>query len=232
MSLIEARPTPLTPIEILNNAVDGGADVATLERLLSMQERWEASEARKAFYEAKAAAKAEIPTIYKNREGHNGKRYADFFAFTSAVDPILAKHGLSYSFRPHSGDKITVTCVLFHRLGHTEESSLDAPPDTTGNKNAVQAIGSTVTYLQRYTLGAALGLAATDDDDGRSSQEASPPISDEQLAKLQQRLDDTGSDIALFCNYMRVDNLRALTAKGYDAAMAALNAKAAKVGAQ
>jgi len=175
MSLIEARSTP-TPMEILRDAVDGGADVATLEKLLLMQERWEAGQARKAFYEAKAAAKAEIPPIHKNREGHNGKRYADFFAFASTVDPILAKHGLSYSFRPSQPDNfIHLTCVLFHRAGHAEENTLKGPPDTSGNKNAVQAIGSTVTYLQRYTLGAALGLAATDDDDGRASGEPVAP---------------------------------------------------------
>ena len=63
MSLVEARQMALTPMEILSNAVDGGADVATLEKLLDLQQRWERGEARKAFDAAMAQAKAEMPSI-------------------------------------------------------------------------------------------------------------------------------------------------------------------------
>ena len=53
-----------------------------------------------------------------------------------------------------------MTCVLSHRDGHFEETTLTAGRDDSGKKNAIQQVGSTITYLQRYTLKAALGLAA------------------------------------------------------------------------
>lgn len=217
---------PPTPLDILRDAVDGGADVATLGKLLDLQERWEANEARKEFFLAKAAAKAEIPPIKKNRTGHNNKRYADFSAFSSVVDPILAKYGLSYGFRTRQDDKIHVTCVLFHRAGHSEENTLSGPPDTTGNKNAMQAIGSTVTYLQRYTLGGALGLAATEDDDGQAAG-GDEPVTEEQLAALRKRIDAFGDDfdISKFCAYLRVDALPDLRQRNYQNAIDAIAQK-------
>ena len=244
MTLIEAPRQSLTPMEILNNAVDGGADVATLAQLLTLQERWEQNEARKAFDHAMAEAKKVMPTIRKNRQvGFEARRTGDTTSYkhedlaeiARVVTPILSEHGLSYRFRTSSpaDGPVSVTCIISHRLGYSEENTLSAPADTSGKKNNIQAVGSTVTYLQRYTLKAALGLAAADDDDGAKSEEESPLITDEELATLQAKIDDTGSDIALFCEYMRVEALKDLTPKGFKAAMAALDAKAkAKGGAQ
>jgi hypothetical protein len=47
---------------------------------------------------------------------------------------------------------------------------MSAGADSTGNKNNIQSIGSTRTYLQRYTLVGALGLSTADEDnDGKTS---------------------------------------------------------------
>ena len=59
--------TALTPPEMLARALSAGADITVLERLMNLQERWEAAQARKAFDAAMAAAKAEIPVIHKNK---------------------------------------------------------------------------------------------------------------------------------------------------------------------
>lgn len=237
MSLVEVPRHSLTPMEILSNAVDGGADVATLSQLLTLQERWEKNEARKAFDNAMAEAKAVMPTIRKNRNvGFESKRTGDTTSYrhedlaeiAQTVTPILSQHGLSYRFRTASppDGPVSVTCIISHRLGYSEENTLSAPADTSGKKNGIQAVGSTVTYLQRYTLKAALGLAAAEDKDGATPEEESPQITDEQLATLQAKIDATETDIALFCEYMRVDSLKDLTIKGFTAAIAALDAKA------
>ena len=171
----------LTPMEVLNNAIQNGVTPDTLEKLMGLQERWEANQAKRAFEEAIALAKEELPTITKNRTvGYDSKKadagrteytHEDFAQIDKVVKPILSKHGLSYRFRTASppDQAITVTCIISHRLGHSEENSLQGPRDTSGSKNPIQAIGSTVTYLQRYTLKAALGLAVEADDDGKSS---------------------------------------------------------------
>lgn len=231
-----APPAAITPLDMLNTAVARGADIATLEKLMALHERFEANQARKAFDAAIAEAKAEIQPVIRNAKGHNDKRYADFSAIARAVDPILSKNGLSYRFRTVQADKINVTCILSHRDGHSEETTLAGPPDTSGNKNAIQAIGSTLTYLQRYGLIQALGLAASNDDDGKASGKDTAPVSAEELQSLRDMIEATESDEAKFCGFLRVASLEELPAARYDAAVNALKDAAArrraKAGAQ
>jgi hypothetical protein len=218
-----AEVSVMTPMDMLNKAVAQGANIDVLEKLMGLQERWEANQARKAFDEAMSAAKAEIPAIARNRAGHNSKKYADFAAIAAVVDPILSRHGLSYRFRSAQDERINVTCVLSHKAGHSEETTLAAPADTTGNKNAVQAIGSTLTYLQRYSLVQALGLAASDDDDGRAG--GAKLITEEQVGELTAMLESSGADKARFLKYFKIDRLPDLPAKEYQTAVTMLNAK-------
>ena len=66
---------------------------------------------------------------------------------------------------------------MTHLEGHSEKTFLRGQHDKSGGKNAIQAICSTVTYLERYTLFAITGLAAMDqDDDGRGSSQAPAPV--------------------------------------------------------
>lgn len=177
-----------TPLDLIQRAVQSNAQVDVMEKLLGLQERWERNEARKAFDNAISKAKSEIPVIRKGNvvdftssRGRTSYSYEDLATIAATIDPILSKYGLSYRFRTNSDSKsVTITCVLSHSAGHCEENSLYAPHDASGNKNAIQAVGSAVTYLQRYTLKAALGLAAAADDDARG---VNPPV--EHKAKAQ-----------------------------------------------
>jgi hypothetical protein len=214
----------LTPMDMLSHAVERGADLDMIEKLMNLQERWEASQARKAFDEAISAAKADIPPIERTGKGHNDKRYATFAAIAKVVDPIISQHGLSYRFRTTQGDRISVTCILSHKSGHFEETTLSGPPDASGSKNAIQAIGSTLTYLQRYSLVQMLGLAAADDDDGKASH-GGATITEDQAADLVALADDVGADRAKFCKYFKVESFSALPASRFQAAVDALNAK-------
>ena len=226
--------TPANPLELLSRAVMGGAAPETLEKLLALQERWERSQARKAFDVAIAAAKAEIPTIKKNREvsfgaGKTAYRHEDLAEIERTVVGPLSKHGLSYRFRTAVTDKlIVVTCIISHRDGHFEENSLPGPADTSGSKNAIQAIGSACTYLQRYTLKAALGLSASHDDDAVALNGAGPLSSDEFFINQQQRdelsrmLTLTGRPTELFLKKFNLDDLGELPASKYDAVLAFL----------
>lgn len=172
-----------TPLDLIQRAVQSNAQVDVMEKLLGLQERYERNEARKAFDSAISKAKSEIPVIRKGNlvdfttnRGTTRYSYEDLATIAATIDPILSKYGLSYRFRTNSDSKsVTITCVLSHSAGHCEENSLYAPHDASGNKNAIQAVGSAVTYLQRYTLKAALGLAAAADDDARGGNAPPPP---------------------------------------------------------
>lgn len=216
---------PLTPMGMLDRAVAAGASIETLERLIALKERWDANEARKAFDEAVAAAKAEIKPVARSAKGHNSKYYADFAAIARAVDPIISKHGLSYRFRSEQGDRINVTCILSHKLGHSEETTLSGPPDKTGNKNEIQAIGSTLTYLQRYSLVQALGLAASNDDD--AAKATGELVNDDQIGEMTALIQDIGGKKAdhlksRLLKYMKVEALGDIFAKDFNDALSAI----------
>jgi hypothetical protein len=232
--------TALTPMEMVGRAVASGASIEVVEKLMALHERWEANQGRKAFDEAMAAAKAEIPVIFKSREvdftstkGRTHYRYEDLAEIAKTINPILSKHGLSYRFRTTSpaNEPVTVTCIVSHRLGYSEENSLSAGRDESGNKNSIQAIGSTLTYLQRMTLKAALGLAASDDDDGKAAG-AGMVISDEQLKKLQTLASEVGGDVAKLCAHFKIDALPDLPVAKYAEAVGIMELKRQKVAAK
>jgi hypothetical protein len=160
-------------MDLLRMAVSQNFDIDKLEKLMALQREWEANEARKAFVAAMNAFKQNPPEIIKNKHvkfGQTEYDHATLDAVCRAVIEGLSQHGISHRWRPEQGDGwVKITCILMHDLGHCEETSLIGPPDNSGSKNAIQAISSTVTYLERYTLLAATGLAAANTDtDGRA----------------------------------------------------------------
>lgn len=178
----QVAPIPHTPMAMLALAVSKGMDPATLKDLMDLQDRWEKSEARKAYNRAFAAFKAEAVKIIKNRAVTagplQGKRYAELFSVVNAVTPALSANGLSTSWKLTKDDKdwIEVTCTITHELGHSESVSMGGPPDAGGAKNMIQARASTITYLERYTLKAICGVAEDGDDiDGGKQKESAEP---------------------------------------------------------
>ena len=219
--------TVVTPMSMLDRALAGGATMEVIEKLMALQERWEANAARKAFDAAIADAKAQIKPVTRNRDGHTKTKFADFAAIAKAVDPIISAFGLSYRFRTVQTDRIAVTCILSHKSGHSEETTLCGPPDTSGSKNAIQAIGSTLTYLQRYSLVQALGLSADTDDDGVRSQvkvNETPPeyIMDDQVAEIERMLVAKNANREAFLKHFKIEDLSQMYVSEYVQAIAML----------
>lgn len=172
-----------TPSDLVRMAVEQGADLERLERLMALQERWEAGEAKKKFAVAFAAFKAEAVKIIKNKLITDGplknKKHAELADVVNAATPALSRHGLATAWRLTKDDRdwIEVTCTLSHEAGHSESVSMGGPPDAGPGRNAIQARGSSKTYLERYTLTAILGLAAQDaDDDGAGGSKVPPGL--------------------------------------------------------
>lgn len=179
VAVMEPQSQPVTPMGMLQLAVQQGADIEKLSKLMDLQERWEKTEARKAFVAALNEFKADPPEIFKNKSVSFGAgkatayKHATLDNVSGAIGAALAKVGISHRWDTEQleGGQIRVTCILTHCLGHSERVPLQAGPDSSGSKNSIQAVGSTVTYLQRYTLLAATGMAVQDqDDDGRQGK--------------------------------------------------------------
>jgi hypothetical protein len=237
--LARAVTQPMTPMEMLSQAVNNGAGIEVLEKLMALQERWSAGQARKAFDEAIAAAKAEIPVIVKDRTvgfesrkagaSSTNYKHESLGEIARTIDPILAKHGLSYRWRSAQGDGgIAVTCVLSHKDGHFEETMLKAGADNSGNKNSLQAIASTTTYLSRYTLKLALGLATGEGDDDGKAADGPVAISDTQLEELITLADAAKANKGLFCKHFGIVGIAQLPAAKFAEAKALLEAKLRK----
>lgn len=183
-----------TPSDLLRIAVEGGADIDKLERLMELQQRWEANEARKAFVVAMAAFKREPVEIYKRKlvgyetkdGGFVGYKHAELSDVTDAIAPAMARHGLSFDWDIHQGNgSITVDCIVTHVMGHSKKVTMTGAPDNSGKKNAIQQAASTITYLQRYTLLAATGMSTKGEDDDAGSADDQP--SDEGTSSTNAR---------------------------------------------
>lgn len=176
-------------LDLMSKVVEKG-DMSQLEKLMQMQMQWEANEAKKAYVRALTSFKANAPTITKDTQGHNCK-YATLAQVAGKVAATLSDYGLSHSWSTsQEGNAITVACVITHELGHSESISLTAAPDDSGKKNSIQAIGSTVSYLERYTLLAATGLAAQEqDNDGGKPVEL---VTEQDIKQITELAEEKG----------------------------------------
>lgn len=191
-----------SPAAMIMAAMDRGASLEQIEKMMDLQDRWEAKEAEKAYNAAFAAFKAEAVVIIKAKQVTDGplrgKSYAELHDVVHAVTPALSKHGLSTSWKLTRDDPtwLEVTCTLKHVGGHSESVSMGGPPDAGGAKNALQARASTKSYLERYTLKAVCGVAEGGDDTDGALYEQPPqnrgPALDpsEDIAAVQKTTTD------------------------------------------
>jgi hypothetical protein len=181
MSETDHKPVPaadkLAVREVLHPAVakmmEHNPTPETMEKMMDLQERWEAGEAKRAYTSAMVKLRKDLPTWIKrdkvvdftSAKGRTHYTHASLAAAMDAVVPALTAHGFSLSWVPSTDSKVTVKAVLTHADGHSEECAISAPPDTSGHKIGPQSVASTITLLQRYSALALLGIATADMED-------------------------------------------------------------------
>lgn len=171
---------PVTPMDLIQRAASQGASIEQMQQLFELKLRVEADEARKAFNMAMAKFKLDPPQINKNvkkKAGSIDLHYASLDNVVDTICPALSAVGIRHRWETKQDQAlISVSCILSHDLGHCEVTTLAAVADSSGSKNSIQAIASTVTYLERYTLLAATGMAAvgTDTDGSLPSKPGMP----------------------------------------------------------
>ena len=216
---------------IARAAADPNVDIDKLERLLQMQERVLAREAKAAFTASLAKMQPLLPVVeehggIKDRSGNIQSKYALWEDINDAIKPILAEHGFALAFKTRiDGEKVVVTGVLSHTGGHSEQTELGLPCDTSGSKNAVQAVGSSTSYGKRYTALALLNITSRgEDDDGRAGA-GGGCITREQFDELNKLADAAGADKARLAAYLNVESLRDLPHRRFEDAKKAIAAK-------
>lgn len=154
---------------------------AAMDKILAVQERYEAGEARKAYAAAIVAAKRELPAVigYDATNKFAGYRYSTLAAIVDGVTKVLSRHDLSASWDISSSPpNVTVVCKITHCAGHVEVSPpMTAPVEATTSaagkekKTPVQAIMSAATSLRRMTVMSMLGLSSGEE----GCEEDGPP---------------------------------------------------------
>lgn len=196
--LTEAKSESNSVMSILENAIEKGHSVDVVERLLDMQERIMATQARQAYAQALLAVQSEVTPVRKSQyNDHTKSKYGVLEDVWKELKPLIEKYGFSPSFSAPNvgqGGLINWTCTLMHSAGHSKEYTLPLPPDGSGpkgggNKNPVQAIGSTSTYARRYLLCMIFGVVfENEDDDGVGGNVER--ISESQAADIESLLQD------------------------------------------
>lgn len=92
-------------------------------------------------------------------------KYATLENILTAAKPHLKKHGLAVVQFPE-GDGLTTMIV------HESGEALQATANLHMKDATPQGQGSAITYMRRYALSAALGIATEDDDDGNAASKA------------------------------------------------------------
>jgi len=230
---------------ITRAASDPSVDIEKMERLMAMHERLVERDAKSAFAAALADMQPELPVIGRRglievrKKTSSGERdgevqqstpYALWEDINEAIRPVLHKYGFAMSFRiKKEADRVEVTSVLSHRGGHSDECTLSLPMDSTGSKNNVQAIGSSISYGKRYGALALLNITTRGEDDDARAAGSPMAINDQQREELSKLLDESGADESRFLSYFGVEFLAELpAAKFAQAKQLLLQKKAAK----
>lgn len=164
-------------------AKDDKVDAGKLRELVDLQERILDRNAKAAFNAAFQRMQPNIPEIdekgsIKNKDGQVQSRYSKFEDIQKVIKPILTAHGFALSFRSEwpQPNLVKVVGILTHEEGFARESEFMSAADNTGSKNAVQGLGSAVSYGRRYTTIDLLNITTRGtDDDGRKAGKPEPP---------------------------------------------------------
>ena len=148
---VSVQTESTTILQVIQRAAaDPQCDIEKMERLMAMHERMQAKNAQTEFNSALASMQCDIPSIAERGVGHNKITYATLEDINDVIKPIMQRYGFAMSFKvEHAQGGISVTGILMHRAGHREETTMLLPSDTSGNKNAVQAVASSVSYGKR-----------------------------------------------------------------------------------
>ena len=233
------KPQVPTTAEIMMTAVRNGLgkdQLEVLERMFELDVRAKERAAQEGYFKAMADWKADAPEITKDRKvrfqtskGETSYSHASLANIVYAVNTSMSPFGLRTFWTTEQPEgKVRVTCVCTHTLGYSESTSLIADADTSGTKNSIQAMGSTITYLQRYTLLSLTGLATHEQDTDAIPPEDLEPVNDMQYASLIDMLESTESDQKKFCSFFKIKELGELPATKFDQAMNMLKKKVKK----
>lgn len=223
-------PQSTSVLHVLERALrDPAMPIERAREIWAFQREIAADLARVAYAVDFAQLQGELPEVPRRGRIDIGKGNRPYFYglwedANELIKPVLNRHGFGLSFRIDDMadlSRVTVTAVLLHRGGHSEQTSKTLPLDASGSKNAVQAHGSAVSYGKRQTAGALLNLIYRgEDDDGVAT--GNGKLDEAQIEELRLAIVDAGADIQRFYTVYGIKQLQELPASKFAEALAKL----------
>jgi hypothetical protein len=228
-------PPPKDLLQVIAEAVaDPRMDVAKMERLLAMHQTIVTEQRKTAYKAAMARLAPKLPQIDRNghvvhdtKTGTVDRKYSRLEDIDVAIRPLYSAEGFSLSWNTGEGPngKIRVIGTCSHEEGHEEVRQLDLPHDSSGSKNPVQAVASTVSYGKRLITEMIFNLVSKGQDvDGESVA----TVTEDQVLNLEALITEVSADRKRFLAYMKVSSIEGILARDYVKAVAALEQKRKK----
>lgn len=176
--VITEKEDPNSPASLIKMAVEKGAHVDQIEKLIGLQERWERNIAQKEFNLAMAKFQSECPAINKKKivRDKGGKeiyRYAPLGDIIEQTKKPIADNGLFYDFTTEqTKETLKVICTVTHSRGFSKNTDFTIPIGNEAYMTDVQKYGARMTFAKRYAFCNAFGITTAEDDtDGKTGDE-------------------------------------------------------------
>jgi len=221
------------PMAMAQAFKEGGLDMTMLKEIIEMQREHDAYQAKKAFIKAMAKFKTEPIRIIKDKDNKQyGSKYSSIGATVNACLPRMGECGLSHKWEFVQKDTKIMTgkCIVTHEDGFSDSVSMDSPLDISGNKNPIQQIKSTRTYIKIETFSSLMGLASAEDldDDGAAAGKPVQVITKKQVSIITDMINSTETDETAFLKWIGAETVESIPMPDFNKGLSALKAKVEK----
>lgn len=186
------------PQDLLRFAVERGANVETLERLMAVRRELNAEKSKAAFDTSMAAFQAECPIIKKRKSGaKDAYKYAPLDDIVIQTRDLIQKHGFSFQIDSQIEQGwVKAICHVTHSAGHSKSSEMKVPIDTRNPMmNDPQRYAGSMTFAKRYAFCNAFGILTGDEDNDGSGTRSKPAGPARATVKTRQWMLDNLKDV-------------------------------------
>ena len=223
------------PLEIIQQAISKGADLDKIEKLMILQERWEATQAKKLYNSEMVSVQREIPTVAKNlKNNQTNSKYVALDDIINRTREIYTNHGFSITF--YEGDsakseQIRICADVVHSAGHKETYFFDIPLDGVGlkgnaNMTKIHAKASSTSYARRYLMCMIWNIPTGDDNDGNTT--TIELINSEEAKQINILVEQSKISREKFLEWLEVGDVTNIPKNMFPKAIKVLEAKLKK----